>query len=91
MIIISCSLEKNYKSNRKVAFIYKKKIFEIEGKYLTEDLSNKVYVLFDSIKINKNEIKNLVVEFPDEIYGQGDGRIYIEEGEDEEFYDEYGY
>lgn len=92
MTLTGCNLKKSYRYNGNVVFIYKEKLYEIEGKYLAEDMYNQVYILFDSIKINKTEIKSLAVELPDDIYEPYDDGFYNEEDYEDEYeylYDEY--
>ncbi|WP_299884305.1 hypothetical protein [uncultured Lacinutrix sp.] len=88
IILVGCDLKRNYRDNGNVAFVYREKLFEIEGKYLSEYPKDQYYILFDSIPIKKSDVTKIVVEFSSEI----DDEIFIQEEEyyeEEDYYDEY--
>lgn len=87
IILAGCNLKRSYRNNGNVAFTYKGKSFEIEGKYLSEYPKNQYYILFDSIQIRKSDVTEIVVQF-----SKMDDMIFIDEEDEynEEFYyDEY--
>ncbi len=81
VILVSCNFNRNDKN---ATFIYKGELFQIELENLSEDDNKKAYILYDSIKINKNEIKGFVINFPEDIYRRNLDELYSDE--DEEWY-----
>lgn len=89
ILINGCNVKRDYRDNGNVAFIYKGKSFEIDGKYLSEYPKGQYYILFDSIQIRKSDVVEMVVEFSREF----ENPMFIDEEDenDEEYYDEYSF